>query len=412
MTLSYRLIDTYSPDSGNLSGCWTGPRSAVAFTADGTPAYYGVNTFDVSSFNVGASFGSGATDVLNTTSGYGSDELNLSSLMSSTSNYSVSSAAVFNWGGNPANPGFGCDTFSLNTAAGVDGHLAYADTLASSDWGLVQDYEMSMDVSNYWDGNAAQISVSGFEFTNIRLTASMAIGTASVVTAANVGAGTFDLSQSYQANLTISTASYGAASATQTYAVLAGAHGDTVTVVNGTQTTDYAGTALFDNGAHSRLDFFDNGGGNTVNLTASQISSNLYLNGINGGLATHSAGALSFLASAPTLAAAESGILAGGGDLIELNASGTGAASIFSSDVFSGGTQLVTGFQLGRDSIDMIISAGTYSVSTALMSGTTGAVITGQNPGQGIVLAGVSAASVTSHMSTATVGGVEHLYIH
>ena len=416
MGISYRLIGTYNTDTMTLTN-WAGPVSGTAFTAVGTNTHWG-NSFAVSNFNIGSTFGSGPADVLNT-SGFGYDELNLSALLSSTSSHSVTNATVFNW--SPGNPGVGCDTFSVATDTS-DGHLSYSDTLASSMWGGVVDYEAAIDMSSYWDTGASVVSVSGFQVTNLQLTATMHGGASTQVTASNVQTGTFDLSGSYAASLTISTASASTQGGSQAYVVRAdtisssvnlGLQGDQVTLVNGTQATSYTGATMVDNGSTSLIDFFDNGGDNTINLSASLISSNLYLNGAMGGTSTSGGGSMSFLSSYTNTSAVQAAASAGGCDVSALGASGSGDIShIFTSDI--GGVALVNNFVLGRDTLDMTVvgSGGAgYLASLSVGSGSA-TLVGGTSSSNGVVLTGFTVAALTPHMTTAMVGGVEHLYVH
>jgi hypothetical protein len=368
---------------------------------------------------MGGSFAAVPYDVLNMTSGLGSDELDLTSLLSTTSSYSVTDAPVFNWGGDPSNPGFGCDTSSVGENSSFA--LVYSDALTASDWGLVRNYEMSMDMSSYWDAGASIISVSNFQTTNIQLTAAMPGGGATNVIASNVQSGTFDLSHSYAANLDIATASVASGGMTQTYVVLAGhvssdfygehLAGDSVTVSRGTQITNYAGNTLTTNGSTSLLDFYDNGGDNTINLTGSQISSNLFM-GAGSSQSTSGGGSMNFLASG-TRAGVEAQVYAAGGDLIQLNASGSGAAHIYTD--LATGFQDIEGFQLGRDSLDMFLPRGSsttssYSVASlddsTVVSGTAGPTTS-----NGVIFTGIAASTISAHESSATVGGVTYLNI-
>jgi hypothetical protein len=392
MSISYRIIDTYSNDSGNLGTNWFGPQSDVAFQAPGTSTPWGSN-FAVSSFDVGASIGSGSTDVLNT-GNFGSDELNLSALLAATQyDYSVSNAPVFNWGSGET--GFGCD--SLSVSGGI-----YSDTLSASDWGLVRDYEMSLTTTLTAGPGIGVVSVSNFQNTNLQ-----SVGATPMVSALNVQSGTFDFSRSLGEILRIATASDATQGSTQTYAVLAGQDGGYVQFINGTQATDFAGNALVTDGHTSLLDFYDNGGGNIINLTASNINSNIFLNGSAGGMATHGGGSLSFISTN-----GQSGFGAtGGGDLINLNAHGSGAADIVTNDT-SGGAW-VNNFVLGRDTLDVTLTGGDfYSIGGPVVNGQQATVITGANDTSGVVLAGVSPFDVSAHVSTSIIGGAEHLFIH
>jgi hypothetical protein len=411
-SISYREIDTYSNDDGNLGTNWFGPQSSVAFWAPGTSTYWS-DQFAVSSFNLGASLGTGSTDVLNTSSGFGSDSLDLTSLLATTSSYSATDATVFNWSGNPATPGFGCDTFSLTVAGG---DLIYIDTLTSSYWGEVRDYEASINTTT----NAATITVDNFQDTNLQV-----VGGGSMVGAFNVQSGTFDFSkQTSDSFLDLRTASDATRGSTQTYAVLAGTSGDTFEVQNGTQTTDYAGTALNDTGSTSLVDFYDNGGGNTIDLTASQISSNLFLAPVGLGALNNADGQIlngSFDPEASAASFATFTTVTAHGNLVSLNPTGTGVANIVTSDASSFST--VTGFELGRDMLDMALTSsggtgyaaygftigGTAAVAIVDTYSNTSSTLDGDS---GVVLSGISALTVASHITTVMFSGVEHLYVH
>jgi hypothetical protein len=282
---------------------------------------------------------------------------------------------------------------------------------------------MSLDVSAYWDTSpiANNITVTNFQTTNIQLTSPVHGGDAVNVVASNVQAGTFDFSQTYKTTLNILTASNASGGATQTYVVLADTidpavnttlQGDTITVRSGTQRTDAWGNTLTTNGSTSLLDFYDHGGSNAVNVTASQISSNLFM-GAGSSQPTSGGGSMSFIPSG-TRAGVEAQVFAAGGDLIQLNASGSGAASIF-TDLASGLLD-IEGFQFGRDSLDMILPSGTSTTSGYSVAGTNDSAwvsgTAGPTASLGVIFTGLSAASVVAHESSAVVGGVTHLYIH
>jgi hypothetical protein len=190
--ISYRFIGTYSTDTGN-SWNWGGPASGVAFAAPGTSTPWG-DAFGVSDFDMGSTFGTGSTDLLNTTSGFGSDELDLTSLLATTSSYSVTDAPVFNWNGDAAIPGFGCDNFSVSVAGG---DLSYQDKLAGADWGLVRDYEVSLNVSGYSSFSVTEqdFQDASFQIIGGSATSASSPGGSSTVYLDTTQRGSFDLSQ-------------------------------------------------------------------------------------------------------------------------------------------------------------------------------------------------------------------------
>lgn len=388
---SYRLIGTYSSNSQNLSA-WGGPASFAAFTAAGTATPWG-STFQVSAFNIGATFGGGSTDVLNA-GGFGYDELNLSALLAATSDYSVSNAAVFNW--SPGNAGFGCDTFSAVVTGST---FAYNDTLAAPYWGEVRDYEASINTTAYVSG--AAVNVSGFQITNLQITGGIA-----TVVANNVQAGTYDFSKSSSAlgnNLTIKTASDATQGSTQTYVIESANTGMTVTVANGTQATDYNGTALTTNGSTSLMDFYGSNIGADRIVLQNAISSNLYI--VNDG-----SYGLQFISSG---AAAWDG----NSTWVDLSATGAGKAHISMAaphcDVW------VDNFQIGRDSLDMVMSSSAFEITSKNLPGTSGGsaantltMVSDPTGTYGVALSGMYSESLSGHVSTAVVGGVTHLYIN
>jgi hypothetical protein len=345
---SYRYIGTFATDSGNLWN-WDGPVSSVAFVAPGSLTGWGTG-FGVSAFDMGRAFGTGSISVLNTTSGFGSAELDLTSLLSTigSGSFGVSNAPVFNWNGDPANPGFGCDTFSLSGGY-------YTDTLASSDWGLVQNYELYLNSTDINGPRSSinQVVVSNFQDINIKTDSSVNL----VVN--QVQRGSFDLT--HGGGLTLSTAAPAGTTSQSTFVVQGGGFQTSVSLQSASPlssvafaTTDYAGHTLVTDGSTSLLDFYTGGGADDVLLSASNISSNL---AVSGGSAN-----LTFLANNGNIAFFNGHLFSTAGEygtgLVELNPAGTQVSSISTTD--AGGLTIVSGFQFGRDMIDMAL-AGTIS---------------------------------------------------
>jgi hypothetical protein len=203
-------------------------------------------------------------------------------------------------------------------------------------------------------------------------------------------------------NLDIRTAAPVGTTGESTYAVMAGVHGDVVQVSSGVGdvTTNYAGTTLIMDGSTSLLDVYDNGGGNTTDLTNSKISSNLYLSdGKGSGLA------LGFY-SVPVY----NSLTGVQGDVVDLNAVGSGVAHVFTSD--EGGDTFFNGFTLGHDILDMTLSASDFTISGSTDAyGNPETRIVGASPSDGVILFGLSSADVSAHASTAMVSDAKHLYI-
>jgi hypothetical protein len=248
---SYRLIGTYSADSENL-GTWGDPACSVAFIVAGTSTPWG-SSFGVSAIDVGTSFGTGSTDVLNTTSGFGSDELDMSSKLASvgTGSYSVTNAPVFNWNGNPATPGFGCDDFSIVHADGT-GYIT--DTRNASDWGLVRDYEMYLNPNDSVE--VAQLQVANFQDVNIKT------GSDTELLVDDAQRGSFDLAGP-ESSLGLSTAAPVGTTSESVFTVQGAQLESSVdvgafAVVGGVTlaTMSYSGASLITDGSTSLLDYF------------------------------------------------------------------------------------------------------------------------------------------------------------
>jgi hypothetical protein len=183
ITDSHQFIGTCATDSGALTN-WSGSHSDVAFYAAGNTG----SQVPVSAFDLGDSIAAVPTDVLNTGSALGSDELDLTSKFASmtasaTSLYSTTNAAVFNWNGNPATPGNGVNNFSLNTTTGT-----LIDSLNPSDWGLIKNYELSLNTAN--TPGISTVLMSNFQDTNVQI-----IGAGAMVAAYQAQRGDFNMSQ-------------------------------------------------------------------------------------------------------------------------------------------------------------------------------------------------------------------------
>jgi hypothetical protein len=395
MGISYRLISTYVTDSQNLDQGWYGPHSGVAFHAAGTSTPWGSN-FAVSAFDAGGGFGSGSMDVLNVGSSYGSDELNLSSLLTAhRSGYSVADAPVFSWNGNPVTPGFGCDYLSINAGS-------MTDALDPADWGLVKAAEYSINSADA--ASIRNLAVSGFAVTNVRYDG---VGSVSVFGAQS---GTYDFSHATgQVNFMLSPASLNNGFGTQDYVVEASASGGFTTIAYAgygiSATHAYNGATLTLDGSTSKLDFYDTAGRNNVDLSEDKISANLYLKG--------NSASLTFMGGSVV---GSDGVLTAGGNEIKLS---QGAAHITASD--ASGLSWLNNFTVGLDSIDMTIAGNgdKYSIFNVRQSGgETSVAITDDTGSHGLVLAGGSSgcvsltvADLSGHISTGMVDGVEHLYI-
>lgn len=409
---SYRLIGTYSTDSGNL-GDWGGPASSVAFTVAGTSTPWG-SAFGVSAFNVGATFGTGSTDVLNTTTGFGSDELDMSSKLATvgTGSYSVTDASVFNWNGNPATPGFGCDNFSIVFAVGSD---YLTDSLNASDWGLVRDYEMYLDSADSF--SLAQVQVFNFQDVNIKTAGD------SELDVFGAQRGSFDFAGNEGA-LGLSTAAPVGTTSESVFTVQGATLNSSVDVIaplpssdTGVTlaTTDYSGTPLITDGSTSLLDYFTAGGSayDDVNVSGSDISANLAISGGNENL--------NFMAPGGNLPSfgswAESALEYGTG-LVQLNPAGTGTVAVTTTD--ASGVTIITGFQFGQDTLDMLLAGtpasyeandvtlGNSDLSSAANHGIS---ITDPTGSHGVIVAGMFPESVYTHISVVTEGGASHLLI-
>jgi hypothetical protein len=407
---SYRLIGTYSTDSGNL-GSWGGPASSVAFTVAGTSTPWG-SAFGVSAFDVGATFGAGASDVLNTTSGYGSDELDMSSRLASvgTGTYSVTNASVFNWSGNPANPGFGCDSFSIAYAVGND---YLTDTLNASDWGLVRDYEMSLNAIDSF--TVAQAIISNFQDVNIKA----AGDTEFLVFGAQRGS--FDFSGA-QGALSLSTAAPAGTTSESAFTVQGAQLDSSVNVIAPLAITgvtlatkDYSGTPLITDGSTSLLDYITAGGSaaDDINISVSNISANLAVSGGN-----ENFNAMAPAGNLPSFGSWSASALEYGTGLVQLNPTGSGAVAVTASD--ASGVTIITGFQFGHDTLDMLLSTSpatpfandlTLGTSGLSLAANHGISIMDPTGSHGVILAGMFPESVFTHMSVVTEGGLSHLLI-
>ncbi len=397
---SYQFIGTYAVDSGVLTN-WMGPHSDVAFYAPGNAGY----EVPVSAFDLGDSIAAVPHDVLNTGSPFGSDELDLTSKLSSmtasdTSQYSTTDATVFNWNGNPGSPGFGCNTFSIDTTNGL-----LTDSLNVSDWGLIRDYELSLNAANAPGIDA--ISVTNFQDTNIQI-----VGLGMMVGVYGAQRGDFDMSQATGDGghilFVLQPAAPIGTTSESTFTYQASHDGDQLQIgpvaTGGVATTVYDGTPLRSDGATSLLDFYDNDGGNTIVL-ADSISSNLMLNGGKANLA---------FINAATAAGWDTATVAQGGDDVQLNPTGSGAAKISTSD--ASGVTLIDNFVFGRDSLDMLLTgSGGYKISDLFLGGNSvlaqdnAAVITDPTGQYGVVLTGMFAETAALHLSSAIEGGNAHL---
>jgi hypothetical protein len=171
-------------------------------------------------------------------------------------------------------------------------------------------------------------------------------------------------------------------------------------------TTVYDGTKLLTDGSTSLLDFYDNAGGNTIVLEDA-ISSNLKLNG--------GAANLTFI-SATTAAGWDTATVAQGGDDVQLNPAGSGAAKISTLD--AGGVTLIDNFVFGRDTLDMLLTgSGGYKVTDLFLGGNAAlaqdnaAAITDPTGQHGVVLTGMFVETAALHLSTAIEGGNAHLLL-
>ena len=398
---SYQFIGTCAAGSGALTN-WSGPHSDVALYAAGNTG----SQVPVSAFDLGDSIAEVPTDVLNTGSALGSDELDLTSKFASmaasaTSLYSTTNAAVFNWNGNPATPGYGANNFSLNTTTGT-----LIDSLNASDWGLIKNYELSLNTANA--PGISTVLISNFEDTNVQI-----IGAGAMVAAYQAQRGDFDMSQatgdSGHVLFYLAPVAPVGTTSVSTFTYKASHDGDQLLIGprNGQDaaTTVYGGTPLLTDGSTSLLDFYDNHGGNTIVLQDA-ISSNLYL---NGGEAT-----LTFINSA-TVAGWGAATAAQGGDFVQLNPTGGGAAKISDSD--ASGVTLIANFILGRDHLDIALLAGsgTYTVSDLFLGGNAAlaqdnaVAITDPTGERGVVVTGMFATTAAAHISTTIEGGQPHL---
>ena len=398
---SYQFIGTTAVGSGTLTN-WLGPHSDVAFYAAGNMG----SLVPVSAFDLGDSIAAVPTDVLNTGSGFGSDELDLTSKLASmtasnTNLYSTTNAAVFNWNGNPATPGFGANSFSINT---TNGNLI--DTLAPSDWGLIKNYELSLNIAP----NAPAIStifITNFQDTNIQI-----IGAGAMIGVYGAQRGDFNMTQGADDGGHILFALEPAApvgtNSESTFTYQASHDGDNLQVdllgSRGVATAAYNGAPLVTNGSTSLLDFYDNNGGNTIVLNDS-ISSHLMMNGGEADLA---------FITATTAAGWDTAVAATGGDDIQLNPTGTGVATITASD--ASGVTLIDNFVFGRDTLDMFLNgSGGYKVTDLFLGGNAAlaadnaAVITDPTGERGVVLTGMFASTAELHISTTLESGVPHL---
>ena len=165
--------------------------------------------------------------------------------------------------------------------------------------------------------------------------------------------------------------------------------------------------------------YSDQGGGDTINLTTSQISSNINLSPI--GFASLSSMYAQTHAARPAATASAAAwsayTIAAHGDVVSLNPTGTGVAHIATSD--ASGYSSISGFKLGRDFLDMALTAksgAAYALHDFTVGGVSAVAITDAGKAAagnaGTVLIGQTSAGLASHLSTASVGGVTHLYIH
>ena len=143
------------------------------------------------------------------------------------------------------------------------------------------------------------------------------------------------------------------------------------------------------------LNFYDNGGGNIINLAASQISSNLYMGGDEGG-------SMNFISRVPygsSAATYRAAAHTAGGDVVELNPIGTGNMNMYLSDV--SGFLWIKGFDFGHDSIDMLLSVpGEYALTTLHTgNGTEATIVSGAHQAAGFILEGMSPFAASTHVT-------------
>ncbi len=230
-------------------------------------------------FDLGDSIAAVPTDVLNTESARGSDELDLTSefasmTASATSLHSTTTAAVFNWDGYPAPPGYGINNFSLNTTTGT-----LIDSLNPSAWGLIKNYEVSLDTAN--TPGISTVLISNFQDTNVQI-----IGAGAKVAAYHAQRGDFNMSQatgdSGHVRCYLVPAAPDGTTSGSTFTDQASHDSEQLLIGpgngQGAATTVYNGTPLLTDGSTSLLDFYVNNRGNTIVLQDT-ISSNLFLNG-------------------------------------------------------------------------------------------------------------------------------------
>ena len=306
--------------------------------------------FGVSAFDVGAGSGTGSTDMLNTTSGFGSDELDMSSMLASvgTGSYSVTNAPVFNWNGNPATPGFGCDSFSIVHADGSD---YITDTLNASDWGLVRDYEMYLDPDD--STGIAQLQVANFQAVNIKT------GFDTELLVDDAQRGSFGLAGP-QGSLGLSTAAPVGTTSELAFTVQgaqlkSSVYVGTFGVVGGVTlaTTNNSGTSLITEGSTSLLDYFTAGGtaDDDIGISTSNISANLTISGGNENFSLMAPNG-----NIPSFGSWAESALEFGTGLVQLNPTGTGDVAVTTTD--ASGVTIITGFEFGHDTLNMLL-AGT-----------------------------------------------------
>jgi hypothetical protein len=352
---SYQLIDTYGADADTASQ-WLGVQPGYSTVTVTVPTTLDETdyTYDVVNFAGVTQAAGGRIEVLNTKSGFGSDQTDMTTLLAGGFT-TVTAAPEFNWNGTPGNTGG-----DVNYSLGELGPLfpEYVVTQPPSEWGVVQNYVLELndsdiaafyDISHYGDATGV-ISINGFENTNVKLGTTAPTGTGpGAGTMVNVGVddisqGYFDMSQAPGKVTTIlETATPSTGNQGTTIVYKSSPYGGAVLVTDGDMTGAYFsnGSTFDDTGAKQILVFTETGAGDTVNLTASAIGADINLT--NGGTLIGASAWSAMVSGKRTIASleAEIGTGSGSGALVNLNA----AFDHYTVRVAGGtGLSVITGF--------------------------------------------------------------------
>jgi hypothetical protein len=93
---------------------------------------------------------------------------------------------------------------------------------------------------------------------------------------------------------------------------------------------------------------------------------------------------------------------------LQLNASSAGTIAVTVASTTS--DTLISGFNTALDSVNMVVGTG-WAASYHIQGGVDFAAITDPTNTYGVVFSGMTPDQFSAHVSTASVGGAEHLYV-